>query len=676
MQHFIIKERIKEEIGDREVKAAIFQTFNFDPRFFENHVMPLVVKDEQFKDEVIHNKILWRNYLKEGRIPPVTVFCDFHAKNNAEAPSLGYNIYCIRTPGAPGKICNYHPKNIFLLLEGNIPGSEEKTESLLVVTGSGNLTDSGWCSNFECFSIQEFKKDSHPRTVNQNILQKMFEHQRSLAGYKTATKAEERIENYLRYTGQDLPYFSSIEQPFRLFLEENIFSVDTITEMEIISPYFSDDTELLRCLKEDYEVPFVKCLIPITAKNEIALSFDTFDQLQQHGITWSFWEYYEKDGTKTDRNKELRNQHAKIYRFYGKARTYTIVGSVNFTNPAWKGFTWRMNGGNVEFARLYVEKGRLPDLLRPASKFNPGDYLFFNKSEPENAGTGSYEDRNVPEIEFRINWENEVLDVKILTSATGYTYHNIMPGTDAGDKGKYSYQLTRDEIKRLARHTAVEIIHQETERISTYYVHQDKIEKKPLDFRLDVTTILRYWEFLEDEYGRSALLRDLAETVTNASGFVDPGKVHNHLLMNEMATHFNGLVKLERHIFRGALSRKRDKKEQCKIMRYFLLEENIDTLKYYLDDLHQKHDNGHIFHSFYWMVLQIVCENFYKQALKSEYVTALDAPEQKDFRKGLHAAIRQLTALAASAAAKFNIQETQQKWVVDQLKKNYEFYDA
>jgi hypothetical protein len=36
-----LKQQLKDLIAGREVKAAVFYTFNFRPRFFENYQAPL-----------------------------------------------------------------------------------------------------------------------------------------------------------------------------------------------------------------------------------------------------------------------------------------------------------------------------------------------------------------------------------------------------------------------------------------------------------------------------------------------------------------------------------------------------------------------------------------------------------------------------------------------------------
>lgn len=153
MERIIVRDHIKDLIGNRKVLAALFHTFNFEPRFFENYVMPLFVPEKNFRDEIIHNKILWRHCAKEGIIPPVSVFCDYYAKDNTEAPSLAYDIHCIKLPASKGCITNFHPKHILILVE-----DDRQSQSLLFITGSGNLTANGWCDNHECFAFHEIKK--------------------------------------------------------------------------------------------------------------------------------------------------------------------------------------------------------------------------------------------------------------------------------------------------------------------------------------------------------------------------------------------------------------------------------------------------------------------------------------------------------------------------------------
>lgn len=121
MEKIILKEKLSELIGNKKVVAALFYTFNFDPKFFENYIMPLLITNtsKNFTDEEIHNKILWRHCANENLIPPIAVYCDYYAKDMTNAPSLGYEINCIKMHSVKGGIANFHPKQVFILLEEN-----------------------------------------------------------------------------------------------------------------------------------------------------------------------------------------------------------------------------------------------------------------------------------------------------------------------------------------------------------------------------------------------------------------------------------------------------------------------------------------------------------------------------------------------------------------------------
>ena len=92
MEQNVIIEKLKEVITGRKVTAAAFYTFNFDSRFFENYLLPLFLPHVNFSEIEIQNSILWRKYVND--LPPITVYCDFHAKSK-DAPTLNYHVRTI-----------------------------------------------------------------------------------------------------------------------------------------------------------------------------------------------------------------------------------------------------------------------------------------------------------------------------------------------------------------------------------------------------------------------------------------------------------------------------------------------------------------------------------------------------------------------------------------------------
>jgi hypothetical protein len=662
MERIILREYVKEAIKNRKVVAAIFHTFNFDPLFFENFVMPLFVPSKDFRDEAIYNKILWRYCAKENLIPPVSVFCDYYAKDNIQAPTLGYDIYCLKVPSASGAICNFHSKQIFILVE-----DEHRNRTLLFITGSGNLTSAGWCDNFECFSILELKPTkTHPNRSSTNRLQDYISEIGKIVELQYLSPAEEIIHDFLRYVDFDLAYYNSLTAPFIDFLEENIiFSEDNISEVEIISPYFSNDTKLIELLQ--YKgVKRIKCLIPTLRTNEILLSKEIFLSFQNVGLEWCYW-------ADNKANSEVRNQHSKIYRFYGNKYCYTFIGSVNFTQPAWVGYSKRNNKGNIESGVLYVEKHGIPKLLKKASNLNVEALDFLEKGDLENAELTTRFDRNAPNIVFRIDWKSKILSINANIQKFNCSFYKSFDDA-AIVNGRSEIILLDYHTRQLAKNTLIQVLlkNDETESIYSYYPIQTNIEAKPLGFKLDATMVLKYWQFFNDEIERQKLTKGFAEIITDESGIIDEKRIEKKLLLNEMAAHFSGLSKLERYLFEEKLYSQQRITAHFTNLQYYLASENIDTIPFYLNDLKQQKKQGTIQNSFYWMVIQIINQIIYSKAEKWPYSRVLVTETWKQFKADIK---KRRTLLSNEADIIENeIPGLKQRaiWVLEQLVTEYD----
>ncbi|HRG58681.1 MAG TPA: phospholipase D family protein [Bacteroidia bacterium] len=663
MEQFILKEKLKEQIGNRKVIAALFYTFNFDPKFFENYIMPLLIpkeKSEKFRDEVIHNKILWRQYIKGDIIPPTAVFCDYFAKDNTEAPSLGYDIHCIKTPAAQGKICNFHPKHIFLLVE------DDSNTSLIVVTGSGNITPSGWCDNIECFSLEEYKKNkTFPNKTTTNVFQDIISQTGKLANLKYFLPAEELIHDFLKYVDYEFQYFNSTVISFEDFITDNIILRDTISEIEIVSPYFSNDTKLVSLLKSK-EIKTIKCLVPTLKDNEIQINKETFNTLNEAGLKWSFW-------SDSKINKEVRNLHAKIYRFHGEKYTHTIIGSVNFTNPAWKKFELKNNEANIESAYLYKEKTGIK-ILKEAKNIDFSTYNFIAKESLENQIENLF-NRNPPDLSFEIDWKNKLIkyEGKKINSECFFT---SLLDKKLVTTGKHEYTLNSQDLKSLSKNSLIEVtlINNGNTEYYSFYPTQLNFEFKPLDFKIDASTILKYWQFLEDEFQKEGLLSLLIERITDESGIVHEDRIEKVSILNEMATHFSALIKLEEFLFYKKLTSKTAQKEHFSFLKYYLLSENIDTIPFYLADIENQFQNNKIYKTFYWMILQIIITNFYLKAEKWDFKKEIDSKDWNIFKTDIKQKQETLSILAKNISKELSDENINQKleWVIEKLKENHE----
>jgi len=650
VEQLILKEKIEELLKNRKVIAALFNTFNFDTLFFENYVMPLFVPEKSFSNELLYNKILWRNCLKEGLMPAITVFCDYYAKDNSVAPAMGYDILCVRTPAVKGAICNFHPKNMFILTE-DVKGQQV----LLLLTGSGNMTPGGWCDNLECFSVLEIKKDRiYPNKTTTNTLQEYITGICQVAGMKSDTDAVRLVYDFLRYTDFDMPYFSSVFESFPDFLNRTVFEHDEISEVEIIAPYFATDTLLVDQLR-DKGVKKIRCLIPTLRNDEVQMSKQTFELLQETGIKWCDWK-------NKSMNEEVRNLHAKAYRLYGISSVYTIIGSVNFSHPAWRGYSQRNNKGNIESAILYQEKAGSA-WLQERKNIDADALRFYEKESLENAD-GIATGRNAPDLQFTIDWAERTLQV--VAKITAPCRFADLLNEQILLAGKYTIPLDDADMRLLTKNSLIRIVDEE-DKIYCYYPQHQHFEVKPLDFRLDAASILKYWQYFDEPFIKDLMSRQLAELVTDESGVTNEKLQLKDSLLNIMATHFVGLISLERKLF-GKLATKGDQRAGFGLLKYYLLAHNIDTLKSYWHDIEQQMEEGKIQKSFFWMISQILITQFYKRVLKWEYRSAIETAEWKSFREAVQAKIKQIQKIAATHTKDIkDFDVPKREWAIEQF---------
>lgn len=663
MEKLILKEKIGELIGAKKVIAAIFYTFNFDPKFFENYIMPLLISStgKNFNDEEIHNKILWRQLAKENQIPPISVYCDYYAKDQTNAPSLGYDINCLKVPSPKGKIANFHPKQTMILLEDN------GVQKLLFITGSGNMTVSGWCDNFECFSYKEISRSKlQPNRSSTNSVQDYINSTNKLGHIPKLLESENLINNFLRYVDIDFQFFNNYSNKFEDFLQKNIFEKETIEEIEIVSPYFSPDNSLLEWLKSK-NIKKIKCLIPSLRNNEVQLEKKHFVDLEKAGLDWCHW-------NDSSLNTEVRNQHSKIYKFYSAENSYTIVGSVNFTNPAWAIFSGKNNSSNIESAVLYCEKNNGIKLLKRTNNLNIDELIFISgKVDLENPISANSFNRNAPDIDFTIDWKNRELCIKANIKNQNCNFFELFKGQQIKN-GKSKVSIDTLDCKKLAKNSLIQVVSIENSKsvVYSYYANQDYINTKPLGFNLDAYTILRYWQFFDDEFSKESITRSIAEKITDESGVIDISKVETKLLLNEMATHFNGLIRMEKYLFPSKNLNQTEQREQFKNIQYYLLTENIDTLSFYLNDIANQFKEDKIQKSFYWMILKIVDQMMYAKAEKCSAKRLVDEKIWKQFISDIKSKRNQFTRITEDLANNIPDLKQKEKWIVEQILAEYD----
>jgi hypothetical protein len=407
----VISERLLELIAEREVQAALFTTYTFEPDFFELEVIPLLLSQETAysADERV-KRFMVRENLREAELP-IDVFYDLpmFRLQGETSPEMEYLCHGVNLGNRA-----FHAKvNMILVYD---PNTGE--ESLLLGAGSNNLSRAGWWDNIECQHWEEIRSGLIPRRLI-NLVQEDLAFLSNYRSFYAVDKvsALDRIGDFLDTcrgsNGADPVYyyglsFAENRRPFIEFLQK---SPSPLTQyrnwhLEIISPFFADDvgnTEHQAFF--DMGIEEIRLFLPFDNEGN-ALCVDKYYQhiQQEEGIKWAQWR--EDLARALGVNGEyFRRLHAKIYHFYNQRQSWVFVGSVNFTYKA---------------IHENVEAGFLAKLDKAGSLLEAiPDKVVIEKFEtPEEevpAGSGDHDqDIALPELHLCYDWLS-----KRLTGRTG-----------------------------------------------------------------------------------------------------------------------------------------------------------------------------------------------------------------------------------------------------------------
>lgn len=649
MNRILLIDRLRSALEGRKVKSALFHTFNFDPEFFENYLLPIFFPELPFGDNKIQNSILWRRY--HTRLPPITVYCDFYGKSN-NAPQLPYVVRSVdmavffrskhKTKSLSG--C-FHPKISFLLLDD---------DSLVVITGSNNLTASGWCTNLEVFSIVRLENGvNFPRDLKDAFADFVLKIQSDLVGTEI-TKSEVLLGQFFRrqkYTGNvavsngengwsspnTFPlFFSSLNGSFFEFLErlrDEYNEGEPFSLLETVSPYYSSSNQIADKEHLALVAAKINLSIPFAGIDAVALDRVTFDDYEK----FATWCLFNDDSS----SRGFRFNHSKIWRLKGKDKVITIVGSVNCTMAACIGLTDVLghSSANLEAAIVHmepVEKWR--PLLKPT---HDTTYYEFN-SEAENDEPGK--DRfsgTVPKLEFSVDWNTGILACrnKDDSEITGVIMNN-QRRIKVAAMNSVELPLKEDEILMLSDNPIVDFhFSGKNQRSWDFYVTQLGYQCKPVPFRLKLndSQVLELWKDLGSKSTQMEnkvhnFIESLLEAVCAEDGVVDDkSELLGKSTLNAMAAHLSALINLETWLHTHPKnSRERNLHEER--LSYYLTTNNIDTIPGYLELMSDRYKNGKLNSALFWMILELLCRDIYHQASKAN-VTFPDKPLLEKYKK-------------------------------------------
>lgn len=608
MRKFILGEKLKVEIGGKKVIAAVFTSFNFDPDFFENYLLPLLLPDVPFGDNKIQNTILWKKF--QSDLPPITVFCDFNAKSQ-KGIHLNYTIHTIDFPRVNGIKPCFHPKHTYILLED---------ESLLVFIGSNNLTEAGWCSNLEGVNFFRLKPRINLPAIFkkqlQNFIEEIEKDKIVSEASKVMSKQFFKRQTYTQESDFNLIYSRKFNPAKNLSYLSSFISDLTcdknkgipFKKIEVISPYYASNIELFKELQEISQCSDISLSIPFENTDYVALDDELFKESKNLGFHWKVIKGMNDE-------KGYRFNHTKIYQFVGEETVFILVGSLNFTNMAWKGIR---NGGNEESAILY----KFPvDQFEPLLVDYPLEQLKFTGHKQEE----NHIDQRIDayNIKFIIDWALKQLEINNFDPANQKGY--ILLGDTKIQLGEsQKIKLKDNQLQFLSNNPLIEVKPEKSLESQFYYPIHQNIESKPLpdNIKLNDTELLQLWIDLRDATDNETTLRIIdrfIDRVTDESGeIIEEAIAQTSSTLNLMATHLSGLIHLNKKIFvKGGL--KRELPGRKKMLEYYLFSDNVDTLKGYRKLLQKMASDGRLNPGFHWVLLVVLQSNFYQRYINFEY---------------------------------------------------------
>lgn len=365
-----IRDRLQEVIGQfDEVEAALFTTFNFDPNFFEENVLPTVfgVADMEARTarrQAVHDAL--------AKIPVGVCFDASVARPGLD--DYRYTAYPVRLTNA-----FFHPKNIMLI------GIRENRRWLYISAASSNLTLSGWGRNVEGFAdvwvhavTQQpwqatdgflswlithlgLAESHHPIAAFRQLMQIMNLH-RTVARDPDNLTAEEIKDRHLYFPYAQSPQGEVVTQNLADMIRSVYRHLGEVKHICVGSPYWSN----VAANMADFTSPTWE-LIPALSQKRVCsgLSIAEESEIQKlfnGAVTLNRWSNEQDD----------RFRHLKIFQITYPGRVVVSgVGSCNFTNAGLR------RSGNVETMLFSQRKLELPErrALKAKELADPGELL-------------------------------------------------------------------------------------------------------------------------------------------------------------------------------------------------------------------------------------------------------------------------------------------------------------
>ncbi len=515
----VLSEVLERHLEGRRLRAGVFLTYRFEPDFFEQEVVPVVLGAPVSAQNSVLRLVQLEDALRT--VGDMAVYYDAQGLVTGEGASAKLDIRRIRVSWPTGI---FHPKNAFLLLEDEEPDTEgRQARTLLVATMSANLTRAGWWENLEVCHLEEIREDT--RSSLRDEVLKLLSDVKRMAPTGEDHAALDGIREFLKaVTARDHqssdgvlhPQFYRGGSPVAEWLRDVGGGRLRGLNLEILSPYFDGGKEAkpLAGLVNALEPKAIRVLLSRDDEGTALCGEGIYDAVRK--MESASWGRLPEELLRRGKSEAAarRRVHAKVYRFFDSRRRYEalLVGSVNLTSAAHSG------RGNLETAILVESECREPpEWWLSVESSRP--QRFEEESEEEGASQGPGQ-----ALQVRFSWRRRAAEAlwggkepspNLLVVSNGvplFEARALAPGA-----WKHLGKESSEALARVLKSTAFLTVRVEGEPDAVILVQEEEMAQKPsLILTLSAADILRLWALLKPEQ-RSLLLEERFEELAEAA---------------------------------------------------------------------------------------------------------------------------------------------------------------
>lgn len=573
--HEVLSEHFQSRLEGCRLVAAVFTTFEFDPGFFEQEILPVFI--DAPLSHVPKIRLVQLEDAVRGVPEGIAVYYDANGLEPGDAGSAHLDIRRIPVRHKTGI---FHPKVALVLVESVEADNEGyHPRSLLVANMSANLTRNGWWENVECCHVEELRAGSRTRLKEDLdvFLKRLRLNTTDTADHRPLDAVREFLKEvdqrqHKSVDGKVHTHFYAGREPLVDFLDRLVGRDIRGWSLEIISPFFDDRERCgpLEDLLQRFDPREVQVYLPRTSGGQAAVRQELYESVAAHpNVTWSRLGGGKDGWLRRGKAEDAgpRHVHAKVYRFFSTKRPrreITFIGSVNLTTAAHSG------RGNLEAGFLVdIVPDRTPEFWtepegRKPSAFEPrGD----DKEVAASGGTRLtlryHWDRGTAEA----LWDHEAESPSLRVTATDVVI-GMLERLPPREWVTVPADIAAKICQELSR-TSLFTVHGESEEPGLLLVQEEGMSHKPsILFQLSATDILRYWSLLTAEQ-RAAFIDSRAAGIvpTDQGGDLvtpPPPRPKDDTLFDRFAGFFHGFGCLERAV-RAALEDRREREADYRL---------------------------------------------------------------------------------------------------------------